>query len=78
MDKPQKYHTKWKNSNVDDYIFYVFIFMEFPEKSNLEIETKGLPKTGDESRVNCKLAWENLEDNESVLKLECNDGCTTL
>lgn len=40
MDEPQNYNTQWKNSNVDDYIFYDYIFMKCLEKANLEIETR--------------------------------------
>lgn len=69
-------YTKWKNSNADDYIFYGSIFMKPPEKANLDTESSLRVTQGEEeSRINCKLAWENLGVDRSVLKLKNIDDC---
>lgn len=36
MDDLQKYYTKWKKSNTNEYIFYDPVYMKFPEKANFK------------------------------------------
>ena len=39
MDESQK-HAKWKKPDTKDYILYDYIYMRFPGKENLEMESR--------------------------------------
>ena len=57
-------------------IFDDFMYMSRKGKSRDRSQVNVYLKL--EIRVNCRLVPENLGDDGSVLKLECNNGYTTL
>lgn len=71
---------KWQKSNARNHLLFNFIYIKCPEEANLlkpKVDWVPLTTSGKELH-DYKWHKGSFHDDKNVLKLDCNDGCSTL